>query len=98
MSIRSVGRRQARQAKSRGKWDSLSNKKGAEPRQAAPFKDSCANLSRREGCGLKTLRVKHRLVRVCAPARQILSHPRDYVSPLRLFPVGIQALIWTPTS
>lgn len=36
-------RRATRQAKSRGKWDySLGNKKGAKPRQAAPFKDSCA--------------------------------------------------------
>ena len=58
MNIRSQGRRAARQAKSRGKWDSLSNKKGANPRQsAAPFKNSCAIFEpSRKGEGLAALR------------------------------------------
>ncbi len=53
MSIRSVGRRQARQAKSRGKWDSLSNKKGQVPARTRPSKDSqCAKIEpSREGVG-----------------------------------------------
>lgn len=55
MSIRSVGRRQARQMKQAGKWDSLisGNKKGAEPRQAAPFQNRHRDMIKpsRKGLG-----------------------------------------------
>ena len=47
MSIRSVGRRQARQMKQAGKWEySQGNKKGAEPRQAAPFQNRHRDMIR----------------------------------------------------
>lgn len=54
MSIRSVGRRQARQMKQAGKWEySQGNKKGAEPRQAAPFQNRHRDMIRpsRKGVG-----------------------------------------------
>ncbi len=58
MSIRSQGRRAARQAKSRGKWDSMSNKKGREPASAQPSKDSqCGSIE--PSLGLSHPNAKH---------------------------------------
>ena len=61
MSIRSQGRRAARQAKSRGKLESPGNKKGREPASFQPSKDShCAKIE--PSLGLSHPNAKHRLV------------------------------------
>ncbi len=54
MSIRSVGRRQARQAKSRGKWDSLSHKKGQVPARTQPSNNLERAIMKPSRRGLET--------------------------------------------